>query len=224
MKIELVPPVIAWPEDTTKINDQKHKIPPFRKYNNKPDKVKIDIIPNYRKTGSEEKITWVWAPEYVWGETIVDKNKFNEFNTEIAKLKNKPKIKLILNFSKIWLDWAKKAATEQWGLMWLSHQKEHIEKTISNITQKLQNLVNNINLTDQKRDKIIDEIFTEMLKTENNDEDIIDNIEEIKQLFSWVTEKNYVEKLANLLELSAGGFRDWNTEKSKEISRDIIIH
>lgn len=184
-------------------------------------------IIDYKQTESSDSILWNWASYESW-ETLTENETYNDFQEKLLEKANNPKVKMIFALSQIWIDWARKAIPEQWSLMWLRDDKQKLEEWINWVNEYLNKIIDIVNNKDSNISEIdwyIEWIFTKIYKAQDEGEEILDNTWEIKNLFSWLNEKNYENRLAKMLELSAWWLTtDWNTEKSKEIARNIIIY
>lgn len=199
-------------------------------------------ITSYAETPSSTTILWngpsstpseiIWEREWIENGSLV----FKELQEKILREANNPKVKLLTAISSIWVDWAKKAAESQTTFWYFDGEQKAINQAISDITTKLWELNSDIfnkdkELTPEDINNYISSIFAIMEKIEKgwdslfeDWENVIDNLWDIRKLFDWATEENYEERLAQLLQLSAGWFRDWNTEKSKDIAKSIIMN
>lgn len=219
-KTKTIHAALIWPET---INQAVNGAPHLNNNSNEgtPNtNVAQSSLISFEEKNNSESILWN-GNEYNSNET------YNEFREQIIQQYNSPKVKLIMAVSQIWIDGARSAKDEQWGLMWLNNDKDIIQSWINNVGIQINELFSVINDRDHRVsdiDTIINTIFRDIGVVESTWEDILDNIEEIEDLFDWLNENNYETRLAKVLKLSAGWWRDGNTEKSKSITQDIILN
>ncbi len=173
----------------------------------------------------KEKRAWLTGPEIKWENILT-----NEYKEVILERFQNKKYQALMIFSSIWIDAAKKEASSQVTLWWmLDWDKKAILKSIDDITvflsklkQYLASPKKDINI-DKLLDESINEIYERMSLVEENNEDIIDNLDDIRDVLISINNNNFDEKIAKILELSAWTLLDdWDTAKSKEITRVLI--
>lgn len=197
---------------------EKEKVKPKRK---------IDTILDFKEQEAKKSILWNWT-DYKAGETLVENTTYEKFEKELLEKTSDPKLKMIIALSQIWIDGARKEIPKQWSLMWMRDDKKALGEWISWVTEYINKIINiTLDKTKDIRDIdwYIELIFTRINEAQKDWEEILDEANDIRVLINKTNSNNYKENLAKMLELSAWWIiTDWNTEKSKEIARDIIIN
>lgn len=170
-----------------------------------------------------DKFSWL----DIWNNVEVSREMVN-FQQNIESLQNyhekinNPHIQLLLTVLPIWTDAARQKAQEQWSIGGLIDDKEKILAYIDSIESKFNTLINTQWEIDYKNE--INNIFSDILKAENDEEDIIDNIEDVQKILLNTSEKSVEDDKATILKLMAGSFAtDGNTKKVLEFTRNEII-
>lgn len=184
----------------------------------------IWILPSYSKWRWFGWLRAVWPEAEVQNSDMVDYNNRQQRLIELHEKLQNPKVKLLAHILQVWTDAALKQAEQQWTLWWLNDDKEKIKTWVDNVNNLFTKYLNEWETDENTINKLIEDIFTIIYKVEDNEEDIIDNIEDVKVVLDKTTSENLDNNKIKVFRLMAGWLMtDGNTAKVKELLANDIL-